>query len=185
MINEQYNSIPVYYFKLWVLGFFWIFTKWNWIIYFYWILKHLLFLVVLYIDLFLSKNPFIYYWRQIVTLFVYVWSRNSDSINFSLLIATFRKIHPVGIEANWYSIQGMTLISHWSPIRKLFLDNNVNILREVVVSFAEICDRKKDKRVMHCYKLWTVAVRIFKQVGAGSIHPEPKDIGAAGLLMVT
>ena len=47
-----------------------------------------------------------------MTLFVYVWSRNSDSINFSLLIATFRKIHPVRIEANLYSIQGMTLISH-------------------------------------------------------------------------
>lgn len=79
----------------------------------------------------------------------------------------------------------MTLISHWSPNKKLFLDNSVNILREVVESFAEICDRKNYKMVMHCYKLWTVAVHIFKQVGAGSIHPEPKDIGEAGLLMVT
>lgn len=136
--------------------------------------------------LFLSKNPsiYIYYWSQIVTVCVCMYGAET-LILFNLLIATFRKIHTVGIESNEYSIQGMTLISHWSPNRKLFLDNNVNILREVVKSFAEICDRKKDKRVLHCYKLWTVAVHIFKQAGAGSIHPEPKDIGAAGLLMVT
>lgn len=176
MINEQYNSIPVYYFKLWVLGFFWIFTKWNWIIYFYWILKHI----------FVKKSIYIYILLEPNCDSVCVCMYGAETlILFNLLIATFRKIHTVGIESNEYSIQGMTLISHWSPNRKLFLDNNVNILREVVKSFAEICDRKKDKRVLHCYKLWTVAVHIFKQAGAGSIHPEPKDIGAAGLLMVT